>query len=459
MVQFDHRDPGTPEELWRDEPRLAGSAPLALEVDQLIVIAAHPDDETLGAAGLIRRVRSEGGAVRVIVVTDGEASHPGSPSHSPAQLAARRRDEALRALAGLVEEVEVEFLGVPDGCLSDHRARLARSLEKTLDARGAAESRLDRVIVAAPWSGDGHRDHRIAAEVVAEVCAGRGIRHVGYPIWAWHWGTPDDVPWGAARALTLTRDEVRAKRRALSVHTSQIAPLSRAPGDEVILHPEMLAHFSRNVEIFIEESAPRAETSMSAAAFEDFYRRHDDPWGFETRWYEERKRSILLSSLPQKEIGDVLEIGCSTGLVTRELATRAERVTAIDPVAAALDAVRARVADGTPLRLVQGQVPRDWPDGTFDTIVLSEVGYYLSADDLAATIGLIAESLAEDGVLVACHWRPPVRGYPATGDEVHAALRSQPQWQRIVGHEEPDFLLDVFAAGPALSVAQREGLQ
>src|SRR5215831_11579943 len=49
--------------------------PLALEVNpatRLLVFAPHPDDEVLGAAGLIARVRSQGGAVHVVLLTSGD---------------------------------------------------------------------------------------------------------------------------------------------------------------------------------------------------------------------------------------------------------------------------------------------------------------------------------------------------------------------------------------------------
>lgn len=455
MTVFSHLDAGTPEAVWREDPRMADLPSLAVDIDELVVVAAHPDDETLGAGGLIRRVQKSGGRVHVIVATDGEGSHPASPTHTPAQLAARRRREARRGIDALSEGIDVEFLGLPDGGLREHSGDLARSLMRALESRSSSPG--TRVVVIAPWSGDGHRDHRVAAETAQRVCAERDIPHLGYPIWLWHWGSPDDLPWGAARALTLTRDEARAKRRALSLHTSQVAPLSPAPGDEAILHPEMRAHFERNAEVFFEES-PSESASLSADWFEDFYDRHDDPWGFETRWYEERKRGILMSSLPSARIGNVLEIGCSTGLVTRELAARADTVVGVDPVEAALRAARARLGGNDRVVLVRGQIPRDWPAGVFDTIVLSEVGYYLSPEDLASTIRRIEGCLAEDGVLVACHWRHPVAEYPLSGDDVHAALRASSRWETVVRHEEADFLLELFAPSPALSVAQREGL-
>jgi len=276
----------------------------------------------------------------------------------------------------------------------------------------------------------------------------------------WHWGGPDDLPWEVSRVLTLTPEEREAKRLAVLEHSSQVEPLSPASGDEAVISPSLRAYAERGYEWFIPRIEPngRAGASMNAEWFAAFYARHDDPWGFESRWYEQRKRAILVASLPAKQLGRVLELGCATGIVTRELVARAEQVVAVDPVEAALTAARSRVGDDSRVQFRRGQVPADWPEGEFDTIVMSEVGYYLSKDDLARTIQRIDGSLADDGSLVACHWRHPVPGYPQTGDSVHAALRRSGCWRAIVRHDEPDFVLEVFCRPPAHSVAQREGL-
>ena len=154
----------------------------------------------------------------------------------------------------------------------------------------------------------------------------------------------------------------------------------------------------------------------------------------------------------------MLEIGCATGLITRELAARAETVLAMDPSAAALDAARARLT-GDAVTVRQGAVPDDWPEGHYDTIVLSEVGYYLSSSDLRRTIALMDAALTAAGCVVACHWRHPVAEYPRSGDDVHRALRATASWETLALHEEEDFVLEVFCRAPAVSVAHREGLR
>ena len=214
MPAFSHLDAGTPEAVWRGDPRTRHRPELRMDVDELIVVAAHPDDETLGAAGLIRRVHRRGGRVTVIVATDGEASHPASPTHTragarraaPGRGGARGRRPRGRRAAALPR---------------DPRRRPAREQrppgrgrsQRSSTAARVAMTRA-RVLVVAPWSGDGHRDHRIAAEAVARVCEARGIRHLGYPIWLWHWGAPDDVPWESARDADADagRDRGEAER-------------------------------------------------------------------------------------------------------------------------------------------------------------------------------------------------------------------------------------------------------
>lgn len=455
MVAFTHLERGTPERVWQADGRVRQAPPLDTDIDDLVVVAAHPDDETMGAGGLIRRVHAMGGTVTVVVATDGEASHPRSVSHTRTDLRAIRRAEVTRAVRALAPSAQVHFLGLPDGGLRENAAALEDALEEVLLALDAAPA---RTLIVAPWSGDGHRDHRITAESTGRVAGRRGVRHLGYPIWLWHWGQPADVPWDRGTSLTLTAGESSVKSHALRTHVSQLQPLSDAPGDEAIVPAEMQAHFLRETEFFLTEGG--GETgSLSAGYFDAFYARHDDPWGFETRWYEERKRALLMASLPTRALGSVLEIGCSTGLITVELAQRADRVTALEPAASALEKARTRTAALPHVTLQLGGAPDDWPAGEFDTIVLSEVGYYLSPPDLQRTIGLIEGSLTGDGCVVACHWRHPVADYPQTGDQVHAALRSVPSWESVARHEEEDFLLEVFGRRPVVSVARREGLQ
>jgi len=432
-VAFDHRDSGTPEADWQSAPLAA--QPLILAARHLLVLAAHPDDETLGAGGLIATAAGMGLDITVIIATDGEASHPGSPG-----LAVARRQEAVAALGELAPTARLRFLALPDGGLREHAAALATAIEQELTA-------LDRIrtVVATTWWGDGHRDHRVLGETALAVADGAVV--IGYPIWYWHWGDPRHPEPASWRSLSVDASAREAKERALAQYASQLA--EPAP----ILHEGMLAHFRRGRELFIEAGPDRAG-SVPAAHFDEFIRRREDPWGFESRWYEQRKREILLACLPRPRYRSVLELGCATGVLTELLAARCDRMLAVDGSHEALTRAAARVTGAT---FEQRMVPEDWPEGVFDLIVLSELGYYLSAADLTRTRDRIESSLSAEGMLVACHWRHPIDGAPLTGDAVHAVLRGT-RLTRLVLHEEDDFLLEVWAAPGVPSVGAAEGL-
>ena len=193
--------------------------------------------------------------------------------------------------------------------------------------------------------------------------------------------------------------------------------------------------------------------SLTPDYFDRMYADDADPWGFASRWYEQRKYALTLAALPAPTYATVLEIGCSVGIFTTALAARCASLTAVDASAAALQTARSRVP--AHVRLLEGSVPADWPGGSYDLVVLSEVGYYLDHDDLTRLLDLVERDLAPGGVVVACHWRHPVADYPLSGDAVHSALG---RWPRLSRTDEEDFLLDVLAPGGAVSVARREGL-
>ncbi len=116
---FDHRGAGTAEQDWATSREVKGARPLDLSgFHRLVVTAAHPDDESLGAGGLVSRAVRLGVQVIVLVASAGEASHPDSPTHSPEQLARVRRRELREAVASLAPAGQVDVLDLPDGRLS-----------------------------------------------------------------------------------------------------------------------------------------------------------------------------------------------------------------------------------------------------------------------------------------------------------------------------------------------------
>lgn len=194
------------------------------------------------------------------------------------------------------------------------------------------------------------------------------------------------------------------------------------------------------------------------SVFDAMFAESDDPWGFTTRWYEERKRAITLATLPRARFATALELGCSIGVITEQLAERADRVVAVDASPIALEHARARLAHRTNVQLHQTDLRHDWPPGHFELILMSEIGYFCTAEELGHIVDSSSACLTRQGVLVACHWRHPVAGWPLDGDDVHRLLRGRSDLVLLASHTEEDFQLDVFARPPAVSVARAEGL-
>lgn len=191
--------------------------------------------------------------------------------------------------------------------------------------------------------------------------------------------------------------------------------------------------------------------------FGDIYR-DDDPFGYRERWYEARKRDLLLASLPRARFERAWELGCSNGELTAALAPRCDALLATDLSERAVALAAQRNASDAHVRVQQAEHPRDWPPGGFDLIVFSEVGYYLPLPQLRECAQRLRASLTAQGVLVACHWLHPFAQACMDGRAVHACLAQTLRLPRLLRYEDDDVLLEAWSAVP-YSVAAAERLR
>ena len=180
QVSFTHVAPGTPAAAWRDHPGWGAGTPVSLDgVARLVVVAAHPDDESLGAGGLVATATRRGLEVEILCATDGEGSHPDSPTRTPEQLAGLRVEEGRQAARALGVD-RVHRLELPDGGVAEHEELLTQRLVELVgDGRGE--------VIVAPWRRDGHPDHEAAGRAAAVAARRTGADLWEYPIWFWHW--------------------------------------------------------------------------------------------------------------------------------------------------------------------------------------------------------------------------------------------------------------------------------
>ena len=159
--------------------------------------------------------------------------------------------------------------------------------------------------------------------------------------------------------------------------------------------------------------------SLPPSYFEDIYSQNPDPWQFETSPYEAAKYAATCAALPHAQYRNAFEIGCSIGVLTRQIAPRCAKLLSIDVSEQALARARERCNTMPQVRFAQMRIPAEFPPDSFDLILMSEVGYYLAQPDLERAIELIVTHLEPGGNLLLVHWTPVVHDYPLTGDRVH----------------------------------------
>ncbi|GAA1094614.1 bifunctional PIG-L family deacetylase/class I SAM-dependent methyltransferase [Pseudonocardia alni] len=396
---------------------------------RLVVVCAHPDDETLGAAGLMRGVVAAGGTVEVVLASDGEAALPEVGSIDRAGLARTRRAELDAALAELGVPATVHRLGLPDSALREDQ--LVGPLTGLL---------ADADAWASPWRGDPHPDHAAvgrACPAAAPVTA----HGFGFPIWARTRIAPTDpgVPWDHAHRLTLSADDRDAKRRAIAAHASQSA-VPRG-GTRAVLSPATLAHFHGGHEVYFREPPP---SGAPPELFAGLYRDNADPWAVRTSFYERRKRDVLLACLPRERYALAAEPACGLGELTRDLAARCDRVVASDVVDEAVAATTGALGGIPGVEVVAADVDDDRAvPGGVDLVVLAEFLYYLPAARVGAVLDRIAGALVPGGDLVLVHWRQWPAEAPADAATVHARVVADDRFDTLVEHTDEQFLLHV----------------
>jgi SAM-dependent methyltransferase len=189
----------------------------------------------------------------------------------------------------------------------------------------------------------------------------------------------------------------------------------------------------------------RRTESIPPDHFQNLYEREIDPWAFETSAYEKAKYEATLDAIGP-DGGDLLEIGCSIGVLTQLLAARCRHVLAVDVADRALAAAQRRCRGESNIEFRRLNLPKELPPALFDTVLLSEVGYYWDLGDLDRFAAWLPSSLTPRGRCVLVHWTGET-DYPLTGDEVHDRLLQQlaPALRPERSLRRPEYRLDVLA--------------
>lgn len=227
-----------------------------------LVLAPHPDDETLGCGAAILRKIDAGSHVTVVLATDGRHSHH-SGRLSAEKLVEMRTAEFREACVRLgLQSTDVISWGFEDGTLGANKDELTARIRSVIDERGPQE-------LLIPSDIDGHADHRDLH--AAAVRAAREAEFAGailaYPVWFWtikadlHGRRPTVINivralWAGVRTLatikTMSVDAAGVlgrKRHAIDAYESQLRTPADEPGWATI--PEhVLRRFTRDKELY-----------------------------------------------------------------------------------------------------------------------------------------------------------------------------------------------------------------
>jgi LmbE family N-acetylglucosaminyl deacetylase len=210
-----------------------------------LILAPHPDDETLGCGGLIAACCSVGQPPIVAVLTDGAASHPGLDLSGRNQLRRQREREVGQAVSCLgLPPANLKLLGLPDGALDSAAAPCTEVLIHLARTHGC-----DMIVTTSHH--DRHSDHQAAARIAVDVASAVSIPCRFYLTWAWIVPSGIEAPVTGVQGWRLDISPyLAAKRRAIVAHESQYYGMPDDPA-QGCLPAELLAIAQRGFEVIL----------------------------------------------------------------------------------------------------------------------------------------------------------------------------------------------------------------
>lgn len=222
-----------------------------------LIVAPHPDDESLACGGTIALLRNAGFAVHVVFTTNGTMSHPNSKIYRAHKLLLLREAEAVKALSRLgVASNMIRFLRLPDSKLDNlevSESNRAIGILKELLLEFKPKT------VFLPWRNDPHPDHMASfkfAQASVDSLRDQGFqfRILEYPVWFWERTQVSEFSKEKSMALWKVNIETNLdlKRSAIAEHASQLGKVIMDDPTGFVLSEAMLDHFSNEEEVFFE---------------------------------------------------------------------------------------------------------------------------------------------------------------------------------------------------------------
>ena len=184
--------------------------------------------------------------------------------------------------------------------------------------------------------------------------------------------------------------------------------------------------------------------TTSPAFFEALYAKNPDPWDFASNEYELARYAAIVGSLSHRRYLRAFEPGCSIGVLTTKLAPLCDQLIAVDVSHAAIERARENCSASANVVLYAGSLPQNMPDGFFDLIVFSEIGYYMEEAELLDCARLLISRLEVGGTLLAAHWLGESRDHVLGGRRVHELIHHLDGLVQERNEQHEGFLLETW---------------
>ena len=216
-----------------------------------VVIAPHPDDESLGCGGIIALLKKEGRSVKIVFVSDGSMSHPNSKKYPASLLMQLREKEALTAVKILgVPKKDCFFMRLKDGAVPHE---MDKNFDNAVSVMNNILTSINADAILLPWKHDPHTDHQACWKIINKSLLDleTPVQLYHYLIWFWERGTPDleirnAVDWFKIDISTV----IPLKLKAINAHQSQVSKMIDDDENGFILSPGVISHFEDQYELF-----------------------------------------------------------------------------------------------------------------------------------------------------------------------------------------------------------------
>ncbi|MEO6589841.1 MAG: PIG-L deacetylase family protein [Pyrinomonadaceae bacterium] len=231
--------------------------PLASEMTvknfgKTLIVAPHPDDESLGCGGAIALLRKFDLEVSILVLSDGTLSHPNSVKFPKEKLRDLRENEITQAAQILgVEKSKLTFFRYPDRNMPDENSANFHPAVKRVEIFLNTEN---PQTIFVPWRRDPHPDHRAAFQII-NAAKHKNHEILEYPIWLYELAESEDSPLETeVESFRLDISSVvEIKQKAILAHKSQTSDLIDDDAECFRLSEEVLRNFYAPFEIYLKE--------------------------------------------------------------------------------------------------------------------------------------------------------------------------------------------------------------